>query len=69
MDMSNNFIWSFPFTMLNRLFCCSFLLFYIKKSCLSVCGGATTYSTAMRDKSLEREFSYLLYGILQGQIV
>ena len=31
-----------------------------KKSCLSVCGETTTYSTAMCDISLEREINYLL---------
>ena len=54
--------------MLNRLFCCSFLLFYNKKSCLNVCGETTNYSTAMCDISLEREFNYLLYDISQVQI-
>ena len=71
MDMSNNYFllltW-FPFTMLNRLFCCSFC-FIIKKSCLSVCEKTTAYCTAMCDMSLEREFNYLLYGISQVQIV
>ena len=54
---------SFSFIMLNRLFCCSFWLFYDKISCLSVCGETTTNSTAICDISKEREFNYLLHGI------
>ena len=62
MNMSNILclIKSFSFTMLNRLFCYSFDFFYNKKSCLSVCGGTTTYRTAMCDMLLEREFHYQL---------
>ena len=35
---------------------------------MSVCGETTIYSTAMGDVLLEREFNYLLYGILHVQI-
>ena len=31
---------------------------------MSVCGEKTIYSTAMGDVLLEREFNYLIYGIL-----
>ena len=54
-------------TMLTGLFRCSFCNFIIN-TCLSVCGETTIYSTAMRDVLLEREFNYLLYGILHVQI-
>ena len=57
-DMSKNYI-ILRFTMFNRLFCCSFWLFYNTKSCLSVCGETNTYSTAMSAISLKREFNYL----------
>ena len=62
------FIKAFPFTRLNRWFCYSFRLYYKKKSCLSVRGETTIYSTTMCDISLEGEFIYLLYGISQVQI-
>ena len=55
-------------TMLTSLFCCSFWLFYTKKTYLSVCGETNIYSTAMADVLIERKFNYLLYDILHMQI-
>ena len=42
--------------------------FIIKNTCLSVCGETNIYSTAIGDLLLEREFNYLLFGILDVQI-
>ena len=55
-------------TMLTSLFCCSFWLFYTKKTYLSVYGETTIYSTAMGDVLLERAFNYPLYDMLHLQI-
>ena len=58
----------FLMTMLTSLFCCSFCLFYTKKTYLSVCGKTTIHSTAMGDVLIERKFNYLLYDISHMQI-
>ena len=42
--------------------------YFIIKTCLSVCGETTIYSTVMGDVLVEREFNYLLYGILHVQM-
>ena len=68
MDISNNY------TLLSRylsscLIVCFVVYFgYFTIKNHRVRGVTTTYSTAMCDISLEPEFNYLLYGILQVQI-
>ena len=42
--------------------------YFIIKTCLSVGGETTIYSTARSDILFDREFNYLLYGILHVQI-
>ena len=57
----------FLITMLTSLFAVH-SDYFITKPCLSVCGVTTIYSTAMGYVLVEREFNYLLYGILHVQI-
>ena len=66
MDMSNNYIFLSRF--LESFVLLFILLIYNNKKCLSLYRETTIYCTAMCDKSKEREFNYLFYGISQVQI-
>ena len=56
--MSNNYVSIVFFHNVESFVLLFILIFYNKKACLSVFDETTTYSTAMCDMSLEREFHY-----------
>ena len=60
MDMSNYFYSVVSFQHVESFVLLFILIIYNKKSCLSICGEKTTYSTAACDISRERQLNSLL---------
>ena len=63
-----SFIMLFLMTMLTSLFCCSFWLFYNKKNMFERMWRDDYLLYCNEYVLLEREFNYLLYGVLHVQI-